>query len=36
MLLDIYDTLITDYRNQYNVINIDKQLTCKADDIQTK
>ena len=27
MLLDIYDTLITDNRNQYNVTNIDKQLT---------
>ena len=27
MLLDVYDTLITDNRNQYNVTNIDKQLT---------
>ena len=27
MLLDIYYTLITDNRNQYNVTNIDKQLT---------
>ena len=24
MLLDIYDMLITDNRNQYNVTNIDK------------
>ena len=27
MVLDIYDKLITDNRNQYNVTNIDKELT---------
>ena len=30
MLLDIYEMLITDNRNQYNVTNV-----CKADDVQT-
>ena len=27
MLLDIYDTFMTDNRNQHNVTNIGKQLT---------